>query len=200
MDAKTFGTFISKIRKENHMTQAELAEKIRVTDKAVSRWERGLGFPDINTLEPLAEALGITLIELMKSEKSGKTDMCIDDASSVVAHTIQIAENQKRKERQQEKQIIIVTAGITALISVFILLIDQIGWSVENIVYTGTGVVLPMMSILTFFCFLIISLFRWFIGKSCKQTIIAALVSAGVLLVMFFCLFILALFGFPGQS
>ena len=101
MDAKTFGTFISKIRKENHMTQAELAEKISVTDKAVSRWERGLGFPDINTLEPLAEALGITLIELMKSEKSGKTDMCIDDASSVVAHTIQIAENQKRKERQQ---------------------------------------------------------------------------------------------------
>ena len=161
MDAKTFGTFISKIRKENHMTQAELAEKISVTDKAVSRWERGLGFPDINTLEPLAEALGITLIELMKSEKSGKTDMCIDDASSVVAHTIQIAENQKRKERQQEKQIIIVTAGITALISVFILLIDQIGWSVENIWFTGTGVVLP---------------------------------------VMFFCLFLLALFGFPGQN
>lgn len=59
MDAKTFGTFISKIRKENHMTQAELAEKIRVTDKAVSRWERGLGFPDINTLSPLADALGL---------------------------------------------------------------------------------------------------------------------------------------------
>ena len=52
------------------MTQSELAEKIRVTDKAVSRWERELGFPDINTLEPLADALGITLIELMQSEKA----------------------------------------------------------------------------------------------------------------------------------
>ena len=197
---KKFGIYITETRKERQMIQSELAEKIRVTDKAVSRWERGLGFPDINTLEPLAEALGITLIELMKSEKSGKTDMCIDDASLAVADTIQIAENQKRKERQQEKQIIIVTAGITALISVFILLIDQIGWSVENIVYTGTGVVLPVMSILTFFCFSIISLFRWFIGKSCTHTIVAALVSAGVLLVVFFCLFILAVFGFPGQS
>ena len=50
------------------MTQAELAGKIGVTDKAVSRWERGLGFPDINTMEPLADALGISLLELMRSE------------------------------------------------------------------------------------------------------------------------------------
>ena len=47
------------------MTQAELAEIIHVTDKAVSRWERGIGFPDINTLEPLADALGLSLSQLM---------------------------------------------------------------------------------------------------------------------------------------
>ena len=58
MDAKVFGKFIMERRKQLGMTQAELAEKINVTDKAVSRWERGLGFPDINTLEPLADALG----------------------------------------------------------------------------------------------------------------------------------------------
>ena len=44
MDAKKFGAFISERRKEQHMTQAGLAGKIGVTDKAVSRWERGLGF------------------------------------------------------------------------------------------------------------------------------------------------------------
>lgn len=51
------------------MTQVELAEKIHVTDKAISRWERGLGFPDIQTLEPLAQVLGISVLELMRSEK-----------------------------------------------------------------------------------------------------------------------------------
>ena len=68
MDVKKFGAFISDRRKQQHMTQAELAGKIGVTDKAVSRWERGLGFPDINTMEPLADALGISLLELMRSE------------------------------------------------------------------------------------------------------------------------------------
>lgn len=61
MDAKRFGAFISERRKEHHMTQADLAGKVGVTDKAVSRWERGLGFPDINTMEPLAEANIINL-------------------------------------------------------------------------------------------------------------------------------------------
>ena len=68
MDAKRFGAFISERRKKQHMTQADLAEKVGVTDKAVSRWERGLGFPDINTMEPLADALGVSLLELMRSE------------------------------------------------------------------------------------------------------------------------------------
>ena len=70
MDAKKFGVFVAEMRKAKNMTQADLAEKLNVTDKAVSRWERGLGFPDINTIEPLAEALGLTVHELMKSEKA----------------------------------------------------------------------------------------------------------------------------------
>lgn len=69
MEAKKFGQFIAGIRKEKKMTQVELAEKIHVTDKAISRWERGLGFPDIQTLEPLAQVLGISVLELMRSEK-----------------------------------------------------------------------------------------------------------------------------------
>ena len=69
MDAKVFGQFLAQTRKEKNMTQAELAEKISVTDKAVSRWERGLGFPDISTIEPLAAALDLSIPELMRSEK-----------------------------------------------------------------------------------------------------------------------------------
>ena len=66
MEAKELGEFIAANRKKKQITQADLAKMLNVTDKAVSRWERGLGFPDINTLEPLAEALGVTLTELMR--------------------------------------------------------------------------------------------------------------------------------------
>ncbi len=59
MDAQQFGAFISKKRKDNNLTQKELAEKLMVTDKAISRWENGHGFPDIETLEPLAKATQI---------------------------------------------------------------------------------------------------------------------------------------------
>ena len=69
MDAKAFGAFLAQTRKGRGLTQSELAEQLHVTDKAVSRWERGLGFPDINTLEPLAEALGLTLSQLMHADR-----------------------------------------------------------------------------------------------------------------------------------
>lgn len=55
---KKFGVFIATLRKENNMIQVDLARKLLVTDKAVSKWERGLGFPDIKPIEPLADALG----------------------------------------------------------------------------------------------------------------------------------------------
>ena len=70
MEAKELGEFIAKTRKENQITQAELAKRLNVTDKAVSRWERGLGYPDINTLEPLADALGVSLTEMMQCSKN----------------------------------------------------------------------------------------------------------------------------------
>lgn len=65
MDAKMFGAFLAQVRRAQGLTQAELAEQLHVTGKAVSRWERGIGLPDINTLEPLADALGLSLADLM---------------------------------------------------------------------------------------------------------------------------------------
>lgn len=74
MDARTFGNYLSRMRKAQGMTQAELAEQLHVTDKAVSRWERGIGLPDINTLEPLADALGLTLADLMHCRSPEEAD------------------------------------------------------------------------------------------------------------------------------
>ena len=73
MDARTFGNYLSRMRKAQGMTQAELAEQLHVTDKAVSRWERGIGLPDINTLEPLADALGLTLADLYALPRPGRS-------------------------------------------------------------------------------------------------------------------------------
>ena len=91
MEASELGKFIATIRKEKQLTQADLARKLNVTDKAVSRWERGLGFPDINTLEPLANALGITLTQLMKCS----TEIEENSDDEIIA-SLDIAQKQRK--------------------------------------------------------------------------------------------------------
>ena len=65
MNAYVTGTTIRNLRESRHMTQAELGERIGVSSKTISKWETGKGLPDISLLSPLAQALGISLIELM---------------------------------------------------------------------------------------------------------------------------------------
>ena len=74
MSNKTMGETISLLRKEKGMTQSELAEKMNVTDKAVSKWERNLSCPDINSIPKLAEILGISVEELLKSQNKDSSE------------------------------------------------------------------------------------------------------------------------------
>ena len=62
------GAMIKRLREKKNLTQAELADKIFVTDKAVSKWETGRGYPDISLVEPLAKALDVSVIELLSGE------------------------------------------------------------------------------------------------------------------------------------
>ena len=71
MDANKTGKFISELRREKNLTQAQLAEALFVSDKAISRWETGKGFPDINNLEAISKALGVSTSELLKGERFG---------------------------------------------------------------------------------------------------------------------------------
>ena len=98
MDSKKFGEFVAETRKELGLTQSELAKKLSVTNKAVSRWETGAGFPDINTLEPLAEALGISVVELIRSERI-EGDISEEAAEKALSYTIELA-NLKRDRRE----------------------------------------------------------------------------------------------------
>ncbi|MEG2751405.1 MAG: helix-turn-helix transcriptional regulator, partial [Anaerorhabdus sp.] len=69
IDNIKFGEFLIELRKEKGYTQKDVAERLGVSDKAVSKWERGLSFPDITLLEPLANMFNITLTELYHSER-----------------------------------------------------------------------------------------------------------------------------------
>lgn len=72
MDNAKTGAFIKACRKELHMTQKDLAGQLHVTDRAVSKWERGLCAPDISLLAPLAAALAVTIPELIAGERASR--------------------------------------------------------------------------------------------------------------------------------
>lgn len=68
MDQKRIGAFIAQCRKEKNLTQMQLAELLGITNQAVSKWENGRGMPDVSLLQPLCDALGISLNELFSGE------------------------------------------------------------------------------------------------------------------------------------
>lgn len=74
MNAYVTGEIIKKLRESKELTQAQLAEKLKVSDKTVSKWETGRGCPDIALLEPLAEELGVSVPELMTGESISNTN------------------------------------------------------------------------------------------------------------------------------
>ena len=121
MDAQKFGCFVAERRKELNMTQKDLAAKIQVTDKAVSKWERGLGFPDINTIEVLAEALDVSITELMKSERLNENALMEEPVDNV----IQVA---KADIEERHKIIIYTFAATTVLLTVLEILLS-IEWN-----------------------------------------------------------------------
>lgn len=69
IDKEQFGRFISQLRKEKGYTQKQLAEQLYLSDKAISKWERGLSMPDVSLLLPLAEVLGVTVTELLEGRR-----------------------------------------------------------------------------------------------------------------------------------
>lgn len=92
MDAKKLGDFIAQRRKELGLTQALLAEQLHVTDKAVSRWERGVGLPDIGSMEALAQALDVSLVELMRAERGETEQISRAEADHLLSEALHLSE------------------------------------------------------------------------------------------------------------
>ncbi len=95
MDAKVTGCFIAQLRKELGLTQKELAEKLEVTDKAISRWETGKGLPDTSLLKPLAEIFGVSVGELLSGKRMDDSQIK-NQADHIILESLSYEESQEK--------------------------------------------------------------------------------------------------------
>ena len=96
MDQKKTGALIAQARKEKGLTQQQLAERLHVSHTTVSKWERGLGFPEVSLLEPLAAELELTLTELFR----GEAGQPMPETEAVAEQAVQAADKDLRRSKR----------------------------------------------------------------------------------------------------
>ena len=155
MTSKECGNFISELRKEKKLTQKELAEKIIVSDKAVSRWETGKGYPDVTSLVSLSEYFDVSVNELL----AGKRLTVEDIKETADVNLISVFEQVQKNKKQQNLQVAVYTSVlIVVLLPVLIIIGKELFVSMttqiqaENIisavVSTVVGIVLLIVGFL----------------------------------------------------
>lgn len=125
MDREMLGRFIAQRRKERNMTQRELAEKLHVTDKAVSKWERGAGCPDISLLEPLAEALELSVDQLLTYQTAPEEpEAAVEPVTSPAVQAVLDLTLEERRARRRRRWFIAmaVTLSLIVLAVVYVFL------------------------------------------------------------------------------
>lgn len=125
MDAHQFGTFVAQQRKERGMTQVLLADRIHVTDKAVSRWERGVGLPDIGNIEPLADALDVSVAELMRAERTEGHVMPTHEADEACKGALDLTKAQAERETRD----VVVLIALLSVATMLMEMLSSLRWS-----------------------------------------------------------------------
>lgn len=115
MDAVETGKKIQQMRKDRGWTQKELAARLHVTDKSVSKWERGLNYPDMAMLEPLARTLDTTVVELLGIENAPEEERL--EAVTAVA----VEETERLRKEIRDRALTILINGIVWMVSQFVL-------------------------------------------------------------------------------
>ena len=153
IDKAKFGAFVAQLRKEKGLMQKELAEKLYVSDKAVSKWERGLSSPDVTLLVPLAEILGITVTELLECRRLPKDEpMDSQQTEEIVKKVIGLSEEEQRKyrpDRLKRGLQLLLCAAVGAL---QIWILSMVGYSLEEISASIGTMVLLMVFFVLYFC------------------------------------------------
>lgn len=114
MDAKTTGQFISFLRKEKGMTQKQLSEKLNVSDKAISRWETGRGFPDIESLQALSCEFSVSINELLYGKRIQTPVMAQNAEKDIASAYI------KTNEKKQHMLNISIGLAITLIVVIIL--------------------------------------------------------------------------------
>lgn len=130
MNKERLGAFIVENRKALDMTQKDLAERLHITDKAVSKWERGLSYPDVTLLEPLAAALGLGVEELMACRRQA-----VEEEEPMKALLDISRDNVKQERRRGWSRLI----GVLALLAVTGLVV---AWNAMYVTETRQDVIL----------------------------------------------------------
>ena len=115
MNQEKIGKFISECRKNKKLTQSELADKLGVSDKSVSKWENGRCMPDLSLFKPLCEELNITINELLSGEKLDKKEYQNKLEENIVD---MVSDLDKKKKRKIMRLIIIFTLILAVVISI----------------------------------------------------------------------------------
>lgn len=112
MDTNATGRLIAELRKQKGFTQKELAEKLMVTDKAISRWETGKGLPDTSLLKPLGDILGVSVSELLSGKMMEEAEMK-DQTDQIILEALQYS----RRMLASIISVILFIIGIALIIS-----------------------------------------------------------------------------------
>ena len=133
MDKNITGRFIAELRKQKGFTQKELAEKLMVTDKAISRWETGKGLPDTSLLKPLGDVLGVSVTELLSGKKIEEVDMK-ERADNIILESL----NYSKRMLASVIGTILFIIGIAFIISPLFLASQSHIWALGIIIVVGT--------------------------------------------------------------
>lgn len=133
MDKNTTGRFIAELRKQKGFTQKELAEKLMVTDKAISRWETGKGLPDTSLLKPLGDVLGVSVTELLSGKEIEEVDMK-ERADNIILEAL----NYSKRMLASVIGTILFIIGIAFIISPLFLASQSHIWALGIIIVVGT--------------------------------------------------------------
>ena len=145
MEKEKKGTFIAERRKALNLTQKDLADRLMISDKAVSKWERGLSFPDITLIEPLAHVLSVSLTELMEgSEKKVEEKYTKEDVDEIIRKTVEAGDEEKKVEkgmRLSERIAAVVSFTLVAALEIVVLYFLGINWEAASThLFTVVGI------------------------------------------------------------